>query len=264
MWAATRSELVRVVRPRLLVGWFGLVAVFATLVNLVMFSTTGAGTPPTGPGVAFPDAATLASPDGLVIGLSTASSMLGLVTLSFWAIATATDYSTGLIRLMVAARPRRWTLLVGKVVALSAVTAVATALALMVNLGVAPAVAEAAGVDTSAWQSSDLAGTVLESWANAFGAALVWGVIGLVLATVTRTSAVAISVGAGWVLLVESIVAMAVDDSVRWLPGSVLTAVAQGGTAVLDHGPAIGLGSAYVALGLGVAAVVGMRRDVTD
>ena len=194
MWAATRSELVRLVRPRLLIGWFGLAAVFAALINVVMFSTSGTDAPPAGPGVAFPDAATLASPDGLVIGLSAASSMFGIVTLSFWAIVTATDYSSGLIRLMVAAQPRRWKLVVGKVAALAAVSAVATVVATMVNVGIAPVAAEAAGVDTSGWRSVDLPGMVLQAWGNAFLAALVWGVIGLVLAVLTRTSAIAISV----------------------------------------------------------------------
>ena len=264
MWVATRSELVRLVQPRLLIGWFGLVAMFAALINVVMFSMTGGDGPPAGPGVAFPDAATLASRDGLVIGMSAASSMFGIVTLSFWAIATAADYSSGLIRLMVAAQPRRWKLLVGKVAALAAVTAVATVVATMVNVGVAPVAAEAAGIDTSGWQSADLPGTLLQAWGNAFLAALVWGVIGLVLATFTRTSAIAISVGAGWVLLVESIVAVAFDDARSWLPGTVLTAVAQGGNATLSHGSAIGLGAAYVALGLAAAVIVLTRRDVTD
>lgn len=263
MWAATRSELVRLVQPRLLIGWFGLVAVFAALINVVMFSMTG-DAPPAGPGVAFPDAVTLASPDGLVVGVSAASSMFGIVTLSFWAIATATDYSSGLIRLLVAAQPQRWKLLAGKVAALAAVTAVATVVATMVNVGVAPITAETAGIDTSGWQSVDLPGTLLRAWGNAYLAALVWGVIGLVLAAFTRNSAVAIALGAGWVLLVESIVAVAFDDALRWLPGTVLTAVAQGGNATLSHGSAIGLGAAYVAFGLGAAVVVFTRRDVTD
>lgn len=264
MWAAMRSELVRLARPRMLIGWFGLVAVFAALINTVMFSMTGRDAPAAGPGVAFPDAATLASSDGLVVGLSAASSMFGIVTLAFWAIVTATDYSSGLIRLLVAAQPHRWKLLAGKVTALAAVTALATLAAVMVNVAVAPAAAEAAGIDTSAWQSADLPAMLAQAWVNAFLACLVWGVVGLALATVTRSSAIAISVGAGWVLLVESIIAAAFDGGVSWLPGTVLTAVAQGGNTTLGHAAAIGLGATYVLLGLGVATLVAVRRDVTD
>lgn len=264
MLTATRSELVRLIRPRMLIGWFGLVAVFAALINVVMFSMTRGDSPAAGPGVAFPDAAALASADGLVLGLSAASSMFGIVTLSFWAIVTATDYSSGLIRLLVAAQPHRWKLLAGKVTALTAVTALATLVAVMVNVGVAPATAEAAGIDTSAWRSADLAPMIGEAWGNALLASLVWGVIGLALAMITRSSAIAISVGAGWVLLVESIVAAAFDSGLTWLPGEVLTATAQGGNDTLSYPAAIGLGAVYVTVGLAAAALVTSRRDVTD
>lgn len=264
MLAATRSELVRLQRPRMLIGWFGLVAVFAALINTVMYSVVGGDAPAAGPGVAFPDAATLAGPDGLVAGLAAASSMFGVVTLSFWAIVTATDYSSGLIRLLVAAQPHRWRLLAGKVVALSAVTVVATLIAVMVNVGIAPAAAEAAGIDTSAWASADLAPVIVEAWGNALLASLVWGTIGLAIASIARSSAIAISVGAGWVLLVESIVAAAFDGGVAWLPGNVLTAVAEGGNDSVSYAAAIGLGALYVLIGLGAATLVAVRRDVTD
>lgn len=264
MWSATRSELVRLARPRMLIGWFGLVAVFAALINVVMFSMSGGDAPAAGPGVAFPDAATLAGPDGLVIGLTAASSMFGLVTLAFWAIVTATDYASGLIRLLAAAQPHRWKLVVGKVTALTGVTAIATLLALAVNLGIAPAAAQSAGIDTSSWQSADLLPMLAEAWAHAFMASLVWGVIGLALAVHTRSSAIAISVGAGWVLLVESVVAAAFSSGMAWLPGSVLTAVAQGGNDTLGFGAALGLGTLYVVFGLGAATLTTVRRDVTD
>lgn len=265
MIAATRSELVRLIRPRLLAGWFGLTAVFAVVINLVMFSTArdGGALPEQGPGVAFPSLATLESADGLVAGLSSAASMFGVVTLSFWAIATATDYSSGLIRLLAAAQPRRWTLLAGKVVALMLVTAAATALALMVNVGIAPVVAEGAGLDVTAWMD-DPASTILLAWVNLYAALLVWGVIGLTLAMIARSSALAISVGVGWVLLVEGIVGAAFDSGVDWLPGVVLTALAQGGNDVLSYSSAAGLGLAYVVVGLGVATAVILRRDITD
>lgn len=264
MIAATRSELVRLLRPRLLIGWFGLTALFAALINTVMFSLTGGDAPPAGPGVVFPDAATLQSADGLVAGLSAAASMFGVVSLSLWALVTATDYSSGLIRLLVAAQPRRSTLLVGKVVALVLGTAVATTVALVVNVGVAPVAADAAGLDSSLWRDDVTVALLLDAWLSAFAAAVVWGVIGLALAVVLRSSALAISLGVGWVLVVESVVAAAFDGGTDWLPGTALTALAAGGNDVLDHAQAGALALAYAGVGLAAALVVGWRRDVTD
>jgi len=62
MLAVVRSELVRLRRPRMLIFWFGLMALFRALVDTVMFGTASSGTtlPAGAPGVRFPDAATLA------------------------------------------------------------------------------------------------------------------------------------------------------------------------------------------------------------
>ena len=259
-----RSELVRSRRGGVLLGWAGLTAVFAVLVNSVMFSVaTESGGAPEGPGVSFPPLQELESAGGLTAGLGAASSMLGLVTLSFWAVLTATDSSTGLVRLLVSAQPRRGVLLAGKVLALTAWTAAAATLALVVNTVAAPAAARAAGVSTDAWSATG-AGGLASAWLHLVLSLLVWGLLGLVLATATRSAAVAVSVGAGWVLLVEGVVGAALSGLADWLPGSVLTALARGGSDALSYASAAGGATGYAAVGLLVALLVVTRRDVTD
>ncbi|MEO6145116.1 MAG: hypothetical protein ABIP19_14150 [Dermatophilaceae bacterium] len=265
MLAATRSELIRLRRKGVMIGWLGLMALFAVLINMVVFqaATGGTAAPGNGPGVTFPSLAALSGPSGPVAGLGAASSMFGVVTLAFWAVVTATDYSTGLIRLLASAQPRRLLLMTGKVAALTIWTAAATSMALLVNVLVAPAAARAAGVSTAAW-GADLVPILASGWANAFAAMVVWGVIGLVLATVTRSSAVAISAGVGYVLVVEMILRTVASGSAKWLPGSTLTALAEGGSAELSYASALALGAAYVLLGLGLAGLVFTRRAITD
>ena len=143
-----RSELTRLRRPRILLTWFALMSAFAVMINMVMFSTVTSGSAPAGAvrGDLFLASAELATSHGLVVGLSSAASMFGVVPLSFWAISTATDYSTGLIRLLASAQPSRWRLLIGKVIALVMVTAAASAVATVVNVMVAPVAAQSAGV----------------------------------------------------------------------------------------------------------------------
>ncbi len=260
-----RSELVRTRRRGVLLAWLGLSAVFAVLVNTVMFSVVSddparAGS---GPGVAFPTLAQLQGPDGLTAGLGAASSLLGLVTLSFWAVLTATDYSTGLIRLLVSAQPRRWRLLAAKAVALSLWTVVATTVSLVACLAAAPASASAAGVDTAAWGRTGASG-VAGAWVNLLLCLLAWGVLGLVLATASKSAAVAVSVGAGWVLLVEGVVGAVLDDLADRLPGATLSALARGGTPEVSYGDALLAGTSYVVVTLALAIVVVRRRDVTD
>lgn len=264
MGNVVRSELVRLRRPRLLIGWFGLMALFALMINQVMFGMAGdPSAPANGPGVAFPSAAELAGPGGPVAGLGAAASLFGIVTLSFWAIAVSTDYSSGLIRLLVSAQPRRWKLLAGKAIALTLVTAVATTVAMIFTVVSALPAASAAGVPTDVW-GTDVMSVLGSAWVNAFAAMLVWGVIGLVLAVVTRSSAIAISIGAGYVLVVESIVRQSLGDGADWLLGSTINALAAGGTQVLPYGTAAAMGAIYIAVGLLIATVVVTRRDVSD
>lgn len=260
-----RSELTRSRRKGVLLGWFGLTLVFALLVDSVMFgiAVDSAGDPTSGPGVALPGLAELQGPGGLTAGLGAASTLLGVVTLAFWAVLTATDHSSGLVRLLVAAQPRRWRLLVGKVLALASWTVVAATVALAANLAAAPAAARAAGIDTSAWEAVT-AGAVVSAWGDLLLSLLVWGVIGLVLATLARSAAIAVSVGTGYVLVVEGVVGAALSGVADRLPGAVLTALAQGGAPGLSYGAALGAAAAYVVVGLGLACLVVTRRDVTD
>ena len=265
MIATIRSELTRLRQPRLLLTWFGLMTVFTILVNTVMvtFVSGGGSLPPGAPGVAFPTLAEMESRSGLMAGLAAASSMFGVVTLSLWSVVTAGDYSSGLIRLLVAAEPRRWRLLAGKVVALVIVTAAATTVAAVVNVFAVMPAAGAAGISTPAW-GTDLVLVVVSAWTNLFLALCVWGVLGLVIAVLARSAAVAISIGIGYVLVVESLVKMVKDAPSDWMLGSTLRAVASGGTAPVANGTAVALALGYVTLGLVLAGIVFVRRDVTD
>lgn len=265
MIGVVRSELGRLRRRSVLVGWFGLTATLAVVINVVMFQVVkGSSTPPAnGPGVSFPSQARLLSEHGIVAGLASASSMLGVVTLAFWALATSTDYSTGLIRVLASAQPVRWRLTLGKWLALGVFTAAATTVALAANLVAAPVAAQTAGYSPSAW-GSDLLPLLLSAWVNLFGALLIWGTIGLALATLTRSSGVSIGVGVGYVLLGESLITSVASSTREWLPGTTISAIAGGGTSTVSYAAALTLGVTYLVLTLGAATIVVVRRDITD
>lgn len=259
-----RAELIRLRRPGLLLGWAGLVAVLCVLVNSVMFGIAQEQAPPAqGPGVSFPSLTELLEPGGLVAGLGSASSMLGVVTLSFWALATAGDHTTGLIRLLVAAQPRRGRLVLGKWLALAATTAVIVLLAVVVNVVVAPIAAGAAGLEPTAW-GDDVVGLVAAAFRDLYLTLLVWGTIGLAIATLTRSAGIAIGVGVGWVLLIEQVIGAASQSVAEWLPGAVMTALASGGTPDTSYAVALSTAAAYTLVAIIGAIVVFRRRDVTD
>jgi hypothetical protein len=133
----------------------------------------------------------------------------------------------------------------------------------VVNAVVAVPTAAAAGISTTAW-GTDLVSVVAASLTKHFLALCVWGVLGLVIAVLARSAAVAISIGVGYVLVVESLVKMVEDAPSDCLLGTTLGALASGGTVSTAYGSALALALGYVTLGLFVAGVVFIRRDVTD
>lgn len=259
------SELVRLRRRSILLGWLGLTALFAVLINFVMFQVVKQGAAPSqnGPGVSFPSPAQLLSSHGIVAGLGAASSFFGVIALSFWALASASDYSTGWIRIMAAAEPRRWALLVGKWIALAVLTAAATIVALIVNLIAAPGAAAAGGYKPTAW-GDDLPAALGSAAGNLYLSLLVWGTIGLALATITRSAGIAIGIGLGYVLLLESIIKAAVSSADQWLPGVTINALANGGNTDLGYHAALVLGLVYILMTAGASFAVFRRRDITD
>jgi ABC-type transport system involved in multi-copper enzyme maturation permease subunit len=265
MMGPVRSELIRLLRRSTILGWLGLTALFALLINVFIFESVKGGhaLPATGPGTAFPTRAQLVGPGGLTAGLGAVATLLGVVTLSFWAIAVATDYSSGFIRLTVQAQPDRFRLLAGKVAALVVWTAGATSIALAVNVGVAPALARVGGISTATWRHA-AAAHIAGAWVNTFLVLVIWGVIGLAIAYVTRSAAVAIGAGVAYVLVFETFIQQVAKSAGHWLPGSTLSALASGGNAHVGYHAALLLGIGYMLVGLVLSWVVFARRDITE
>src|SRR5262249_28423121 len=125
---AFRSEFIRIWRPAYFYGGFGAMAAFAAPISAFFYTppSTGPPLPSAAPqGAGFATVAQLASPGGFLAPLSVLSRPAGVIVLALWAIAVATDYSTGLIRIVVQAFPKRVPLLGGKIAALAAFTVMA-------------------------------------------------------------------------------------------------------------------------------------------
>ncbi len=114
-----------------------------------------------------------------------------MVALAYRAIATASDYSTGLIRLLVQAEPHRLRLLAGKVLGLTAWTSLAATVAIVGTVALSPLVATATDLPTAGWASGpgNVAAMIAITWLNTFLALAIWGVIGLVYATIGLVAA---------------------------------------------------------------------------
>ncbi|MBN2839996.1 MAG: hypothetical protein JXP37_03460 [Coriobacteriia bacterium] len=260
MLKVIKSELIRLNRLSFIIGGIGAMAAFGSIATIIGFAA--AGRTGVGPGAYIPSEAALAASDGFTAGLALAANLIGIIALSLWAIAVASDYSTGLIRLLAQAEPRRWRLLVGKALALVLYTLAGTLVATLAAYGSALLCAPFFDVSTAAWTTGTLA-TLTEAFRNLSLSATVWGVIGLLIALLTRSSGVAIAVGVGYVVVFENMIVAVAQDASDWLLGSTLTALAVGGTPAIPFNSALQLGAAYFLGSVVIAMAVMHFREIT-
>jgi ABC-type transport system involved in multi-copper enzyme maturation permease subunit len=263
---AFRSELIRIRRPAFLLGGIGLMALFAGIVSIFIY--TSAETAPAAPAEAGqgPGAYTvaeIASEGGFLTALPTVSRLAGVILLSLWAIAVATDYSTGLIRILAQAHPNRTSLLGGKIAALSVFTLLATAVTTLTVVIFARPLAKLEGIPIDAWKT-DFASHLGKGYFDFTVAGLVWGLIGLMLAVLTRSSAVAIGIGLGFLLVAEGLISIVAPDASTYLPGGTLDALASGGNDQLAWGTALGLVLLYGVIAATVSLAVFRTRDIVS
>lgn len=260
MVRVVKSELIRLNRPSFIIGGIGAMAAFGSIATVIAFAA--AGKSGVGPGQYIPTEAALAGSDGFAAGLMLAANLIGIVALSLWAIAVASDYSTGLIRLLAQAEPRRWRLLVGKVVALVLYTLAGTLAATLAASATALACALVFDVSTAAWGNDTLT-TLVEAFRNLSLSTAVWGAIGMLIALLTRSSGVAIALGVGYLVVFENMIVAVAPRASEWLLGSTLTALAAGGTTTIDFASALQLGVTYFAGVIVIATTVMHVREIT-
>jgi len=253
------SEAMRLTRRGFLGSGLVLVAGLTLLVTVITF--VAASDTAEGDGFELMTSQ-LEAARGLVATIEGSANLLGLVVLSLGAIAVATDYATGLIRLLVQAEPRRWRLVVGKLVALAGLTVGAAALATVVGVVASPVMATISDISTGAW-TDGVVWTVTSTFLNLALGLFVWVTIGFTIAVVTRSTAAAIAGGIGYIVLFENLIGLVSETVVAWLPGSAITAIVAGGNETQDYRTALALSIGYALLGAVVSLAVFQRRDIT-
>ena len=271
MFPAFLASWTKLRRPALLWGTYGALAVLSGLITTLIFVNAGASalaSPRGGPGGGPPGQGTatlasLAESSGLLNGLSSSVMLIGVVALCVAASQMAGEYTQGTLRTLLIRRPQRLQLLGGTWAALVTFMTGAVALAAVASGVTALVAAQAKGIDTSAWFGSDGLASSLQTLGESALAIVGYTTLGAALGSILRAPVVAVAVAIGWLLPIEGILSSVVDGSARWLPGSLLSAVASGGTTTVALGAALVTTAAYLAAAMGAAGVLFKRRDVT-
>lgn len=263
---AFRSEWIKLRRRRLLFGTLGGVVAVEVLITMLTFATAGVRTGrdgPNGPGGSV-TLAHLATSSGMTYALGQSVTLLGVVAVCVAAAQLATEYTNGTLRNLLVRQPNRLVLLAGKYLGVASFVALGVVAAAVTSVGVSFLMAGTKGISTSQWLSAGGMASGLRTFANVELAITGYTTIGVFLAVLFRSPIIAIAVGIAYLLPVENIVAGAVTQSARFLPGQLLSAIAEGGTSSVGYLWALA-GSLLLCLAMaGLGAGLFQRRDVTS
>lgn len=263
---AFRSELLKCRRWSMLAGTGIMVVVSAFFGNLTFHQITSGAT---GREI---DPLTHAFPTslGLITVVGQARSFIIVVALIIVTANLAAEWSQGTWRNLLVREPRRLRLLAGKMLALLLFVLGSMTLTLVVSSVLVLLTARAQGIQTAAWTSS--AG--LSAWLAFFGNEVLCliGVclVGMLIAVLTRGTAVAVGVALGYVLVPEGIVAMVLPSVSRWfpirtfnfLPGSVFPTDV-GPNPPQGYAAALLVAALWMAAFLAVSFAAFRRQDIT-
>jgi ABC-2 type transport system permease protein len=258
--AAFRSEWIKLRRHTLLLGTFGGLAAAASIFSIIVFTQAAK----IGPGSAdLPSLQTLAQPNGLIHGLSRAVVLLGIVAFGIGASQIATEYSLGTLRQLLVRQPRRGVLLTGKFFGVISFLVSAVVFASLVTGVVDVVMAHARHVPVGAWFSATGIGDLSRALGELLLSVIGFATLGVAVGLFLRSSVFAVIVGFAWLVPVENIVGRIVPGTNNWLPGQLLSAVGQGGTATIGFGRALLVSAIYLAAVAVVTIYAFVRRDVT-
>jgi ABC-type transport system involved in multi-copper enzyme maturation permease subunit len=261
---AFKSEWLKLRRPGMILGGLGAMigfSILAIVLNLTRLdSATVAG--PGGRATAGLTVAQVAASTGFATLTSISATFLGVVALAICAIAVGMEYSNGTLRNLLVRESGRLRLLGGKLLALASFIAVGVVLAYGAALITALILVPTHDISTAAWFTSDGAQSLLQGVGNLLLATLVWGALGAALALILRSTAPALSIGLVYALVVEPVIMLAWSDGAKWLPGQLLSAIAQGGTSLIPYGNAVAFIGAGIVAALVAAGMLFRQRDV--
>jgi ABC-type transport system involved in multi-copper enzyme maturation permease subunit len=261
---APRTSLARVVRSEwiklrsLRSTWVMIGALFASIVAFgVIASAVASGSVSTqGGGAGFAGASPV---DTVLSGAN-----FGILIVAVMGVLVgAREYSSGLIRTSIAAVPRRWPILVGKLVTFLAVLVPTVAVSVLISFFAGTAILTSAGVASVTWASVGVSGAVLGTIGYLAGI----GVIGLCLGLLLRSVGSGLGVLIGGILflptLASALLPASWDSVLKYLPSNAGLSFTSVETvdSMLSYGAGLAVFVAWVVLAVGGALVALLTRD---
>ncbi len=257
MLRAFYSELTKLRRWSILLGGAAMSAFTVLFVYFAIVRIAGGGR---GPFRALDPL--LTTNQGLTTLLNAAGSLLAAIAIIIVAANIAAEWSQGTLRNLLVAEPGRLRLLAGKMLALLVYVALAAALALVIGAGVALATAQAHGISTTPWTSTQGINNFLSFLGNRLLAVVGFSLLGMLIAIATRSAAAAVGVSLAYVLVVENLIYAFWPEGAQWGPAHVFDFLTST-SAPISYGSALLVSLLWIAGFAVVAATAFQRMDIS-
>ncbi|CAB4872357.1 unannotated protein [freshwater metagenome] len=258
-----KAEWRKLRRPTLLIGTLGAVIFFSGLVSSLLFLLLDSPSGNGDRGVVI-TRETLSLAGGATKAFSSVGGLLGIVALCVFAAQTAQEYTYGTLRNILVRQPSRIKVLVGKFASMKAFAFLMVLVSAIVSIGVSFVLAGGKDVSTALWFSADGRLEIAKTFLNVTISVIGYGLFGMILGLLLRSPISSISIGVLWLLIIENIVGALKASSLNWLPGNQFSSIASGGSESVSYTHALTFGGAYVFVGLFIAVVLFVRRDVAN
>jgi ABC-type transport system involved in multi-copper enzyme maturation permease subunit len=260
--AAIRSELVLLNRRRLWWVLSALTVLFVVPATWLIISTAEPASRQGQDGISL-EAITGAG--GATQAVVSSIAFSSVLVLAAFISSTANEFTRGTLRVAFTRTSRRLGLLAGKVTARMGVATVVMVAALAIGWLTAMLVAPGSDVSTDGWWGGSAFAQAGEDLLRLIGFVFVYAVIGTTIAVLVKSTPVALGIGLAWFGPIENVIGEGQSWANRWFPGLLLRSVLRpdmpGGTAT---GTALVTLALYLAIAVGVTAVVITRRDITS
>lgn len=262
MIRAVRSELVKLRRRSVILGG-AVLPLLSILATVLLFANAGT-TPSFGDNAQFePSLGQLGSTGGLTRGFTAATTLSSLLVLVAFIASMTSEWVSGTIRVLFVREPRRLRVIGGKATALLVMTVVALVAAFVASCATAYVMSAIVDVPTGQWLTSAGLSRSLGDLGRGIVSASCYGLVGLALGSLIRSTSIAVAVAFAWFFPLEHIVQNAWSGAGRWFPGLLFEAIARDGTTATSFDRALALGVGAAVILAGVAMVDLHHRDVT-
>lgn len=266
MIRAFRSELIKLTRWSVLVGGAAIIVITALFAYFFVSRVTHLMLSGKNPNL-IADA--LPTPQGLVTVLAEAQPIVAAIAIIIVATSVAGEWSQGTLRNLLVREPARLRWLSGKLLALLLFVVVCASLALLVGALVAFLGAAAQGISTTSWTSSAGVQTFLGFFANSLLGTIGICLLGMAVALLTRSVAIAVGISLAYVLVGEALIAAVWPEGAEWFPVHIfgylpgVTSLTSYGTAPMGYGADVLVALGYMVGFVAISFAVFRQMDIT-